>query len=205
MKISIIIPAYNAACSISRSIESCIKQTYQNIEILIINDGSTDNTITVVSNYLKNNHLNLINQENQGLVCARRTGIKHAKGEYVFFLDADDYIEPETIMLLASHANEGDIIIGDILLENEKGVPNAIQFSNKLPHGVYRNDMYLNYLTKAVVPSLCGRLIKRNLLQNIQTPEKTTIGEDVITNMLILSQFTNVRTILVSKPLYHYI
>lgn len=206
MKVSIIIPSYNAAKYLSRSIESCLKQTYKNIEIIVVNDGSTDDTINVVSTYMKsNNYIRLVNQSNKGLVSARKKGIENAEGEYVFFLDADDYIENDAIMLLVSEIEQGDIIIGDIKLENENNIPVSIQHANNLKYGISRNDMYLNYLSKQVIPSLCGRLIRKSLIENIDTPKDTTIGEDVITNFLILHKHPNLRTKLVKVPIYHYI
>jgi glycosyltransferase involved in cell wall biosynthesis len=88
--ISVIVPCYNYGRYLSEAIESVLAQTRQPNEILVINDGSTDDTSVVAKRF----HVTLIEQDNQGVVHARNRGIDEAKGEYIFFLDADDIIEP---------------------------------------------------------------------------------------------------------------
>ena len=206
MKVSIIIPAYNAASYLPDSIESCINQTHKDIELVIVNDGSKDNTISVVSSYIeKYNFIKLINQSNQGLVSSRRTGIAHANGEYIFFLDADDVIDNETIASLVEHSLNNDIIIADFNIESYDGKKKYRQHINAFKYGNDRESMYINYLSKSVTASLCGRLIKKNIIDDIHTPSIYTIGEDIITNFLILENEENLKTCIVNLPLYHYI
>ena len=91
--ISVIIPAYNVEKYINRCIESIIYQDYKNIEVIIINDGSTDNTREICEQYIKQDkRIRLINTENRGAGSARNTGIENANGKYFSFIDADDFI-----------------------------------------------------------------------------------------------------------------
>ena len=91
VKVSIIIPAYNAKPTLSKCLDSCINQTFEDIEIIIINDGSTDGSNIIMCNYAKiDGRINVINKINEGLPFARKSGVEVAKGEYVFHLDADD-------------------------------------------------------------------------------------------------------------------
>ncbi len=84
---------YNVAEFLQECLDSVIQQTYPNIEIICVNDGSTDNSLDILKRYSqKFNHLQIINQANAGLSAARNTGIRHAKGDYVFFLDSDDFL-----------------------------------------------------------------------------------------------------------------
>ena len=93
-KVSIIIPAYNADKWIGRCLESCIRQDYPKLEIIVVNDGSTDRTLEVCNNYKKkNNNVIVINKENRGVSNSRNVGIKKSTGEYLLFVDADDYID----------------------------------------------------------------------------------------------------------------
>ena len=92
-KVSVIIPTYNAMTYLPETVESVLRQTYSNFELLIIDDGSSDQTVQWVSQ-LVDSRVRLISQENQGASVARNTGIAHAQGEYVAFLDADDLWEP---------------------------------------------------------------------------------------------------------------
>lgn len=97
--ITIIINVYNGEEYISRCIESVINQTYKNLEILIINDGSTDNTLKICENY-KDSRIRIITTQNLGLSFSRNVGIENAKGEYLYFVDSDDFIEGDTIEYL---------------------------------------------------------------------------------------------------------
>ena len=99
--ITIIINVFNADKYISKCIESVIKQTYKNIEILIINDGSTDNTLKICNGYKKKDkRIRIISHDNMGLGLSRNVGIDQARGKYIYFVDADDYIEKDTINYL---------------------------------------------------------------------------------------------------------
>mgnify|MGYP000571276628 CR=1 FL=1 len=96
-KISAIIPLYNQKEFISQAVESLLKQSYKNVEIIVVNDGSTDNPFSELKKYRED--ILLINQDNKGLSAARNTGIKHAKGDYIQFLDADDFLHPDKLKL----------------------------------------------------------------------------------------------------------
>ncbi|MBL4932622.1 glycosyltransferase family 2 protein [Clostridium paridis] len=105
MLVSVIIPAYNIENYIGRCIDSVLNQTYENIEILIINDGSTDNTSKVVKQRTSEK-IRLIEQDNQGVSAARNNGINYSKGEIILFLDADDRIKPNYIEMAVKKIND---------------------------------------------------------------------------------------------------
>lgn len=110
--VSIIIPSYQSAAFVTKAIDSCLAQTYKNIEIIVIDDGSTDNTKEVVSPYVTDKKIQYIYQPNKGLSGARNTGLKIAQGEYIQFLDADDTIKPEKITLQVKFLIENSVYIG---------------------------------------------------------------------------------------------
>ena len=113
MDLSIIIPVYNVEKYIEKCLLSCIKQdiSYEDYEIVVVNDGSPDNSITIVERIAKDySNIRIINQENQGLSGARNTGMKHAKGNYIWFVDSDDYIEENCLGRIVSYLN-GDLDI----------------------------------------------------------------------------------------------
>lgn len=96
-KISIVVPVYNVELYLERCIDSLLIQTYKNIEIILINDGSTDNSSIICERYKKmDNRIKVIHKKNGGLSAARNTGVKNATGEYILFVDSDDYIEKNT-------------------------------------------------------------------------------------------------------------
>ena len=96
IKVSVIVPVYNVDKYIRRCIASLVKQTLQGIEIIIVDDGSTDNSETIIKEYMKyNEQIKYFRKENGGLSDARNYGLKFASGEYVAFLDSDDYVEAD--------------------------------------------------------------------------------------------------------------
>ena len=119
--VSIIIPVYNTAQYLKRCLDSIINQTLEDIEIICINDGSTDNSPQVLQEYAaKDNRIKLINQENQGLSCTRNNGMNLASGEYIGFVDSDDWIERDFYEKLyqAAQKYDADIAAAGILQNN---------------------------------------------------------------------------------------
>ena len=113
--ISIIVPTYNVEKYIRTCIESILAQTYRNIEVIIVNDGSTDQSLAVISDLICSHHnIKVINQKNQGVSVARNTGIDAATGKYIAFVDADDKIKPDFVSSLYQIADKtgADIVRG---------------------------------------------------------------------------------------------
>jgi len=142
-EISIVIPAYNASKYLKESVASIQSQTFKSWEVIIVNDGSTDNTFELAKSFLVNERIKLINQENKGVSAARNAGIKAANGKYIAFLDADDFYLENNLQLKydAFCADESiDFVYSDILkcdnnlneLYVEKGVEAATLFEEVL-------------------------------------------------------------------------
>ncbi|WP_407377218.1 glycosyltransferase family 2 protein [Methanobrevibacter sp.] len=113
VKISVIVPVYNVEKYLSECMDSLVNQTFEDIEIICVNDGSTDTSPEILENYAKEDRrIKIISQENQGLGAARNRGIKHSNGDYLFFIDSDDFLELNTLKLLYDNAvsNDSDIV-----------------------------------------------------------------------------------------------
>lgn len=109
--ISVIVPAYNSEMFIGKCIDSVLEQTYSNWELIAVDDGSRDNTFGILKKYAEvDSRIRVIHQENQGPGIARNIGIAEAKGNYVVFIDSDDYIEKDYFLLLSNH-NEDVVFI----------------------------------------------------------------------------------------------
>lgn len=124
--ISVIIPVYNVEKYLRQCVDSVLAQTYQNIEIILVDDGSTDNSGEICEDYTsKDKRIKVIHQKNAGLSEARNRGFNSANGEYVYFLDSDDWIKAETLYALAQKAyhDNADIIFFDSMCfeDSEKG------------------------------------------------------------------------------------
>lgn len=112
IKVSVIIPVYNVEKYIRECVESVLNQTLDNIEIIIVNDGTKDNSMEVIQDLCEeNNNIIVINKENGGLSSARNEGLKYARGEYISFIDSDDYIESNFLEILYDRAKSEDLDI----------------------------------------------------------------------------------------------
>lgn len=123
-KVTIIVPVYNAKKYIKRCIESILKQTYENFELLLINDGSKDNSIKILNDYLKKDkRIKVIDKENEGVAKTRNLGIKKATGKYIMFIDNDDYIDPDYVETYIKIAidNNSDVVMGGYKRPNSQG------------------------------------------------------------------------------------
>ena len=122
--ISVIVPVYNSEQFLSDCLESCLLQTYKNIEVIIVNDGSTDNSGDIIAKYIKqDNRFRVINKKNEGLVEARKTGANAACGIFLFFVDSDDIITPDAIEVLVNQqfVSKADIVVANFWVETERG------------------------------------------------------------------------------------
>lgn len=139
LKLSIIIPIYNVMNYVGTCIESLYKQgiSEDEFEVILINDGSTDNSLSIIQKYEKqHSNITIINQMNQGLSATRNNGIKLAKGEYLLFVDSDDFIIENTLndMLNIAIQNQVDILKGDYIKANNHEINNGIRITNIKSH-----------------------------------------------------------------------
>lgn len=165
--VSIIVPTYNVKHYIRECIESILNQTYKNIEIIIVNDGSTDNSMTMINDYVTSiNKIKVINQENQGLSAARNSGIERAKGKYIAMIDSDDKIKPDFIKNLVKTAMQtnADIVRGSFR-DFQGNIPTGwiADFITNPNSGPQVLDQFLNQNTSFVVWS---SLYSREFLNN---------------------------------------
>lgn len=152
-QISVIIPAYKTQQYVERCIYSVLGQTLNNIEIIVVNDSSPDNTLSIIeqiaSTWSGNKTIRIISHErNQGLSAARNTGITHAQAEFIYFLDSDDYIAPnalETLLKLAQ-AEDAPVTIGGVLQVDEEDRP--------LDHQICHMQNTLHFLPLGLLQTL---------------------------------------------------
>lgn len=204
-KISIIVPIYNTSKFLKCCIDSLIEQTYREIEIILVNDGSTDNSLEIIKEYLqKDNRIIILNKKNGGLSSARNSGIKIATGEYILNVDSDDWLEKDTCEKLIRKAiqTNGDIIIGNIFLEYQN---KTIKWFDLKEEGEYKFEEYFNkYVHENGKNSIWNKLIKRELYTNnkLYHPEEISMGEDGST--LLRLAFNAKKIIKINDFIYHY-
>ena len=204
-KISVIIPAYNVENYIYDTINSCLAQTFDDIEIIVVNDGSTDNTLEIINSLsAKDNRIKVISQENEGVTSARENGLKVASADYIFFLDGDDQVTEDTFAILYDKAikEDADFIAGDFNIV----YPNGKKFLREFPYyNTHNSQEALKYAFRYNDFYYTGRLIKRHLVNSIfnKIPRDITYGEDTYAVVNILSNIT--RAAKVSAPILNYI
>lgn len=169
MKISIIIPIYNVSQYIERCLISALDQTYDDIEYILVNDASPDNSLSIVENLLKTHSrkecVKIINHStNKGLSAARNTGVKEASGDYIYFMDSDDAIPPECIQILTALTQHTslDLVLGEIKVFGNKRKAYPLLL---IEDGIYYgNDFIMNsFLKKQWYEMAWNKLIKRTL------------------------------------------
>lgn len=145
-KISIIVPIYNVEKYLRDCIESIINQTYKEIEILLINDGSTDSSLEICEEYAKkNDKIKIINKKNGGLSDARNVGLEHATGKYIMFVDSDDFLALNCCEVLynAINGTEFEFITANYAFTNNDGIPwKKPMFSEKFENSILNIDDY---------------------------------------------------------------
>lgn len=167
MLFSIIVPIYNVEEYIDRCVESILSQSYENIEIILVDDGSPDNCPSICDSYaLKDERVKVIHKENGGLSDARNVGLKAAKGKYILFVDSDDYIETDTCELFSKYVDLNcDILVGDAnIFGDSSGVISHPQKPNETHKGI---DFLKNgFLANDMPMAAWLNVYKREFLEN---------------------------------------
>ena len=210
--VSVIVPVYNVEKYLNRCIESIINQTYRNIEILLIDDGSVDNSLAICKSYqLKDNRIQVFHKENEGLGLTRNYGIERAKGEFLCFVDSDDYIEIDAISILVSNNDirDCDLVIGNFYyLDKKVSLPIcAGVFSGKevISEILYKIVGSLPGKNDQLIPSSGGKLYKKKILDqnSLKFPsERELIWEDLAFNFEYILNCKIVT--LEDRPIYRY-
>ncbi len=140
--VSILIPCYNGKQYIKRCLDSCINQTYKDIEIIVVNDGSTDNSVELIKQYQsQDKRIKLVNQTNKGLAETRNVLLSHVKTKYCFFLDIDDWIDNDCIELYMQAINDNDLVVNSCFI-NKKNKDKVFYITNKINANT-NNESYL--------------------------------------------------------------
>lgn len=170
--LSVIVPVYNVEEYLERCIESIIASSYKNIEIILINDGSTDKSIHICEKLkAKDERIKVFHKENEGVSSARNYGLENVKGEYITFVDSDDYIDKHmyTNLMNIMLKEDADIVYCDLVqVKSERDN----QVDNKLNgYNIYEKDEFIkDFLLVREAPFLWNKVFKKNLFQGIKFP-----------------------------------
>lgn len=200
--ISIIIPIYNAEADLERMIVSVSKQTFRDYELLLINDGSTDNSEAIcLEAQQQDKRIRYISQTNQGVSAARNFGLKEAHGDYITFLDADDEIDTNYLYELYNACQDADISICKVIVETEDGkITREFDPEYRKINAVQSLELLL--LRKQINSGPYAKLFKKTVLNYIEFPPLRAY-EDILFNVFAFSKVSSVQCI--DTTAYHYI
>lgn len=213
-KISIIVPLYNGEKTIERCLDSLIKQELEDIEILVVDDGSIDKGADIVKEYEKQDRrIRLISQANKGAGAARNHGIAEAKGKYVGFVDCDDFVDTNMFGKMVTILEQTGVLVAVCQEKNVYVENDEIQFINETKFENQKEEVYssnnilewqLNYKYMSL-NSLCYKVVEREVFiaNDIKIPEGNRQGEDLVASVGI---FTSVdKVAVVPESLYYYV
>lgn len=205
MKYSVIIPAYNAEKTICRCVKSIISQPYEDYELIIVNDGSSDNTLSVCKALAgESNKIKLIDISHSGVSVARNKALDEAKGEYVTFVDSDDYVAKNYFSLIDSQLSDYDLLIFAKCTVSE----NAIHLIDVKPFSAKTADKTIAKVGKLicnkVINSPCTKVYRKNIIENnsVRFPESASMAEDKAFNVKYSLYCSSIK--IVNEPLYFY-
>lgn len=197
--VSIVVPIYNKERELSKCIDSLINQTYKDLEIILVNDGSQDSSRNICENFSKKDHrIKLINKKNQGVELARMTGIKNATGQYITFVDSDDWLPNNAIeyLLNAIKKENADVSFGKYYRVLDKysllkRIPNNPVYNNlTITKNEFINQYYDSFFGSGKMPiNMCAKLYNKSLIDfsNVQ-PVGISHGEDLCFNLQVLEK-----------------
>lgn len=201
--VSVIVPVYNVEQYLEQCIKSIVNQTYHNLEIILVNDGSTDGSGTICEQYRKKDHrIQVIHQENRGLSGARNAGMDVFSGEYIMFIDSDDFVDHEIVEVMLREAleNKLDIVLCGTVLCDQSGnkmsssaIARSEIYTEDLFHPFFRSDYYS--------VSAWGKLYHRDMVKGIYFPDRK-YHEDMFVAHRFLSRAK--RVMIMDKAYYWY-
>ena len=205
-QVSVIIPVYNVGKYLEKCLTSVVGQTFADLEIVVVNDGSTDDSPQIIARFARQDpRIVVINKANEGLAYARKSGVEAARGTYIYHLDGDDYLEPDAIELIYAQAREtdADMTIAPFVID----YPETGQSQHSLVPG---RESYtgLEYFSEIALSrahwSVFSHLHKRSLYTHVAFCKELSYGEDVYLTAQ-LTYYASRVVILKSQPLMHYI
>lgn len=186
-KISVVIPVYNVEKYLSRCLESILSNTYKNLEVICVNDGSTDNSADILNKFAtQDSRITVIHKSNAGVSSARNVGLTRCTGDFVAFVDSDDWVHPVFFETLIKIQNErkSDIVIPDRIVVSEECEYKDI--SNDKNEGMFELSVEQIYADHTLKSFVTGRLYKREILKGFTFSEEITVLEDAIFNAILM-------------------
>lgn len=198
--VTILTPVYNTAKFLRCCLDSIIAQTYQNLQVVLVDDGSTDESLAICKEYAnKYPYVEVHHQENAGVAAARNKLLTYVTGDYVLFVDSDDWIEPQTVEYLVTEAerSHADIVTYEAIRDGQPIHNKDVREEWSQEHAVYEFLRHVSFNG-----SLWNKLLKAEQIKGIQFAKGISYGEDAL---FIWQALQRVKKVLITnRQLYHY-
>lgn len=214
-KVSIIVPIYNVVSYVEKTINSILKQTYKNLEIILVDDGSTDGSSDICDRFASmDDRIIVIHKLNGGVVSARKAGLEVATGEFIGFVDGDDWIEPDMYEYMVNVLLETDADIVDsghnyekdnTILARHQLLPGAYVLDDDVKHKFYQALLLQSKDSLVIFPVVWSKLFRSHIIRNAHqyVPEHFYLGEDAINLIYCINIAKKICQI--DKEFYHYV
>lgn len=210
--ISVVVPVYNIGDRLSYCLDSLLLQSYQDFEVLLIDDGSSDNSPVICDGYcVKDDRVRVIHKDNEGVSVARNTGIGHARGEYIFFVDCDDYVEQDYlssfVRCMEDYPGYENIWCGfRTVSDYNKSVIENVCYDSGTELSFSSRLEIMTLHEKWLDASVCNKAFKRAVLNEygIRMEKGLSLGEDLLFNFQYLDALENDKILVINRPLYNY-
>jgi len=205
---SIVLPVYNAEKHVADAINSVINQDYKNWELIIVDDGSNDNSYKVIKKFLNDNRINYIYEKNSGVSAARNNALKHANGDYVLFIDSDDYFSMNILDDMSKLLSKKNVDVVKFGYFTERGViRKKYKFSSTinqiLEDEILKQEVKNNIFSSYDFNCVWNSVIKSNIAKSIQFDKKIINAEDLLYFYKVLKISKSI--FITNEPYYHYI
>ena len=208
--ISIIVPVYNVENLVEKTLHSICTQTYKNLQILLINAGSTDGSLAICKDWeQKDSRIRVYTQQNSGVAAARNRGMELAEGKYLMFVDADDWIEPkmlETLHELAEtyHADVAGCRLQEETPEKQRNTELSVNYENAEKKIAHYNTKAESGLALLLVWGVFCKLYRKELVNEIRF-EQYKVAEDLLFNTTVICSDGFQSVVTTDYPFYHYV
>jgi len=211
-KLSVIVPVYNTEKYLRECIDSILGQTFTDFELILVDDGSTDSSGAICDEYAQmDERIHVIHQKNGGITVARKSGVRHATGEYVTFVDSDDWIHKDMYRIMLTQ-EAADVRICNLVKATSTGMFEMSCFAEpghydkrKLEAHFYPTMLFdYDHCQPAVHPSLCNKLIRTEIIRNVivHVDDSITYGEDALCSYACMLDASQI--FVVDQGLYYY-
>ena len=204
-KVSVIVPVYNTEKYVERCIRSIMNQTYKNLEIVVVNDGSTDNSLNILEKLkVEDNRIVIINQENKGVSAARNKGLENATGEFIGFADSDDFLEEDMYEIMANHLidEKADMCrIKAFIYNREGGIEEISKERNFYVYNT-KDEILDAFLQGELKIAVWDKLFRKSIVENIKF-DGELFNEDAA--YVWEACLNSKKVVMDTKQLYHHI